>query len=108
MVRVVEERLVLPDRFAFVVEDRPATADPAWRSLTSSLATAVISDVMRTWFGLDLLLDLAAEAVGVGEADLDLGLLTRLQIADMGLARERWRRKAAATAPGRWDRRCES
>ena len=38
--------------------------------------------------GLDLLLNLASKAVGVGEADLDLGLLAWLQVVDMGLARE--------------------
>ena len=39
--------------------------------------------------GLDLLLDLAAEAVGVGEAELDLQALRRQRGADVGLAGQR-------------------
>ena len=77
-----EERLVLADRLALVVEDRPAAADPArlddWPAVDQ-----------RPRLGLDLLLDLAAEAVGVGEAVLDLGLLAGAEIGVVRLARER-------------------
>ena len=64
-VRGAEERLVLADRLALVVEDRPAAADPARVRRPGRLR-------QRPGLGLDLLLDLAAEAVGVGEVMLDL------------------------------------
>ena len=57
-----EERLVLADRLALVVEDRPAAADPARADDRPAFD-------QRPRLGLDLLLDLAPEAVGVGEAD---------------------------------------
>src|SRR5262245_14907531 len=60
-VRIGEERLELPNRLAFVVEDRPAAADPAWSDLRTTFNE-------RSGFGLDLLLDLAAKAIGVSEA----------------------------------------
>src|SRR5205823_397329 len=37
---------------------------------------------------LDFLLDLAAEAIGVGEADLDPETLRRQRVANVGLARQ--------------------
>ena len=44
----------------------------------------------RSRFGLNLLLDLAAKAIGVAKADLDLGLLIRRsKIADVRFARKR-------------------
>ena len=96
-VRVGEERLVLADRLALVVEDGPAAADPARVDVVGVIAAGrprprrsrrgVAPGPAR--LGLDLLLDLAAEAVGVGEADLDLRLLAAVQVADVGLAGER-------------------
>jgi hypothetical protein len=54
--RRTEEGLVLPNGVALIVEDRPATADPAWAYCWSACNE-------WTGFGLDLLLDLAAKAV---------------------------------------------
>ena len=79
---VVKERLVLPDRLALVVEDRPAAADPARADPRPTVDE-------RTGLGLDLLLDLAAEAVGIAQADLDLESAGRERIAGVGFARER-------------------
>ena len=70
IMRATEERLVLPDRLALVVEDGPATADPSWVDCGASFDE-------RTGLCLNLLLDLATEAVGVAEAELRLGLLVR-------------------------------
>jgi hypothetical protein len=55
----------MTDRLAFVVEDGPAAAYPARFNLRPSLDH-------RTGSGLQLRLDLAAEAVGVVQADLGL------------------------------------
>ena len=77
-----EERLVLADRLALVVEDGPAAADPARVDHRAAFD-------QRPGLGLDLLLDLAPEAVGVGEAELDLQALRRQRVAGMGLAGER-------------------
>ena len=81
-VGVGEERLVLADGLALVVEDRPAAAHPARADIVRRhlrLAVRAHDDLAvgialgnRPRLGLDLLLDLAAEAVGVGEAVLDL------------------------------------
>ena len=65
-----EERLVLPDRLALVVEDRPATADPARGDVYGRLRLIALPRAERPRLGLDLLLDLAAEAIGIAEADL--------------------------------------
>src|SRR5258708_349806 len=78
--RAAEKRLVLTNRLAFVVEDRPAAAHPARLTGTSAVGQA-------RRLGLDLLLDLAPKAVGVGEAMLNLGLLARFEIGGMCLAR---------------------
>src|SRR5262249_48396823 len=56
-----EERLVLAHRLAFVVEDRPTTGDPP----KLHIGTARLE---RAGLSADLLLNLTAEAVGVGEA----------------------------------------
>ena len=84
-VGVGEEWLVLADRLALVVEDGPAAAHPARADIVRRhlrLAIRADDDLAvcialghRPGLGLDLLLDLAAEAVGVGEAVLDFGLL---------------------------------
>ena len=86
-VGVGEERLVLADGLALVVEDRPAAAHPARADVVRRhlrLAIRAHDDLPvciapghRSRLGLDLLLDLAAKAVGVGEAELDFGLLAR-------------------------------
>ena len=110
---VGEERLVLADRLALVVEDRPAAAHPARADVHLRLAIRADDDLAgsiargRARLGLDLLLDLAAEAVGVGEADLDLGLLRRREVADVRLAGQRGgERQAAGSADPavRWKR----
>jgi len=64
-VGVGEERLVLANGFALVVEDRPAAADPTWIYVWASLDE-------RPRFGLNFFLNLPSETVGVGEADLQL------------------------------------
>src|SRR5215207_1683162 len=90
--RGAEVRLVLSDRLALVVEHRAARADPAALDMAlNRLAVGVthqaagadvaggqgnigltLGGIAR--FGLNLLLDLAPEAVRVGEAELDPGL----------------------------------
>ena len=75
-----EERLVLTHGFPLVVEDGPAAADPAWIDVWAARDK-------RAGLGLDLLLDLAPEAVGIRERVLDFRLLTRLEIGGMCLAR---------------------
>ena len=77
-----EERLVLADRLALVVEDGPAAADPARIDVRTARHE-------RARLGLDLLLDLAAEAVGVREAVLDSGLLAVPQVGVVGFAGQR-------------------
>src|SRR5215208_6606361 len=79
--KLAEEGLVLADGFALVVEDGPAAAHPAWANDRPTFDE-------RPWLGLDLSLDLAAEPVGVGEADLDIGGLRWLRIADVRLTRQ--------------------
>src|SRR5260370_18934317 len=77
IMRVIEERFVLADRLAFVVEDRPTASHPP----------RIYRHAIRyQWprLGLNLLLDLAAETVGITEADLQLALLVLRQIADVG------------------------
>ena len=90
-----EERLVLADRLALVVEDGPAAADPARVDHGAAFD-------QRPGLGLDLLLDLAAEAVGVGEAELDLQALRRQRGADVGFAGERRGAGGLPLASGRW------
>ena len=61
-----EERLVLSDGLCFIVQNRPTRADPAGcddRALW-------IGQIERAWFGLDFLLNLAAESIGIAEVDL--------------------------------------
>ena len=85
--RRAEERLVLPDRLALVVVDFLSRADPAGigdRRLG-------IAEIERAGLRLDLGLRLAAEAVGIDEMQLHLGLLPRREIADMGFAGDRRR-----------------
>ncbi len=85
-VGVGEEGLELADRLALVVEHRPAAADPA-------------RGPSRPGLGLDLLLDLAAEAVGAGKAELDLQALRRQRGARMRFADKRG--GAGRPPPGR-------
>src|SRR2546421_12693838 len=61
--RRTEERLILPNGFALVVEDRPARADPARGDVRAAFG-------QRSRLGLSFSLDLTAEAVGVGEGML--------------------------------------
>src|SRR5215472_15112934 len=79
--QLAEERLILPDRLTFVIENGPAAAHPSWIDNRS-----VVYD--RAWFRLDLLLNLAAKSIGVTEVDLDLALLPQCQIDYVGFARE--------------------
>ena len=74
-----EEGLVLPDRLALVVEHGPAAADPPVPDIR-----AAVYD--RAGGSLALALDHPAEAVRVAERTLDLRVLVRCQVADMGLA----------------------
>jgi hypothetical protein len=83
-VRGAEEGLVLADQLAFVVEDSPAAADPAW--IDDGRLRVV--DIERSRFGLDLFLDFAAKAIRVAEAEPDLQALRRQRRADMGFAGE--------------------
>ena len=110
-----EEGLVLPDRLAFVVEHRAPAADPALRRIgLHGFAVGVahqraglhiaagerhVGAALRcvATFGLDLLLDLAAEAVRVGEADLDFRLCAA-GVGEVRLPRQRGgERRLAAT-----------
>src|SRR5215510_11796888 len=81
LVRGAEERFILPDRVALVVEDRPSAAHPARTDLRPAISK---------WprFGLKLLLNFATEAVGVSEAVLDSGDLPRRQIGVVVFARQ--------------------
>ena len=85
LVRRAEEGLVLADRLALVVENGPAAADPArishWR----------IGIIQVEWpgLGLDLLLDLAAKAIGIAEADLDLQPIREDRVAGVSLPGQR-------------------
>src|SRR5262249_47390129 len=74
---VREERLVLADGLSLIVEDGPATADPARAEVVGrhhrqaigsddNLAIGVARRY-RSRLCLDLLLDLAAEAIGIAE-----------------------------------------
>lgn len=85
-VGVGEERLILTDGLALVVENRPAAAHPAWADIVPRqlrLAIRAHNDLPfritlrnRSRLDLDLFLDFTAEAVRVGEAVLDFRLLT--------------------------------
>ena len=81
-----EERLELADRFALVVEHRPAGTDPARTDFRTAF---------DEWsrLRLNLFLDLAAEAIGVDERMLDLGLLSRRKVSVVGLPRQRVRNR---------------
>src|SRR5262245_40940875 len=82
-VRVGEEWLVLTDGLAFVVEDRPAAAHPSRAGMVrrhlrlavcaSNDPAARITAGNRPCFSLGFLLDLTAEAVGIGQAVLNPG-----------------------------------
>src|SRR5262249_33806381 len=61
--RIVEERLELPDRLTLVVENRPASCDPPWIHQRAAIRHG-------TLLGRDLALYFAAESVGIGETDL--------------------------------------
>src|SRR5439155_24954433 len=99
---VGEERLVLADKLALVVEDSPATAYPARanrvprhhrQAIRSDDDFAVgIALGCRSWIGLDLLLDLPAEPIRVGEADLDF------RLRDAGVEKVR----LACESRGKW------
>src|SRR5262249_28189184 len=83
---------------ALVVEDGPAAADPArigicrrHHRLTVRTNDDLAGRVALRYgprLRLDLLLDLAAEAVGVAEAELDLQALRRQRGVDVGFAGE--------------------
>src|SRR5436309_2849712 len=77
--RVAEERFVLPDWFALVVEDGPATAHPSGVNFRPAFL-----DCPR--LSLYLLLDLAPKTVGIGEADLDFQSCGRERVAEVRLA----------------------
>src|SRR5919112_1273474 len=70
---LAEKRLVLADGFSLVVEDGPAAAYPAQVDVWPAFD-------QRPRLGLELFLDLAPKAVGVGKADLDIGGLRWLRI----------------------------
>ena len=98
-VGVGEERFVLADRLALVVEHRPAATNPArtasfWRHLRLTVGAnndlaRCIANRHRPWFGLDLLLDLAAETVGIRESYAGSADRRLEQAADVGFARKR-------------------
>ena len=71
--QLTEEGLILTDRLAFVVKDRPAAADPTWRADDTA-------DFL--WLGLTLFQDLAAEAIRIGKAELNLE--RRQRVAGVG------------------------
>ena len=95
---VGEERLVLADRLALVVEHGPAAAHPARADLVRRhhrLAVRADDDLAvgvalrhRPRLGLNLLLNLPPETVGVGKTVLDFGLLAGLQVGGVSLARQ--------------------
>ena len=76
-----EEGLVLANRLALVVEDGPTAAHPARVDHRATFH-------QRPGLGLDLLLDFAAEAVGIAEAELDLQALRWQRGARMRFAGE--------------------
>lgn len=98
-VGIGEEGLVLADRPALVVEDGPAAADPAGIGVcrrhhrlavgADDHSAICIALRRRPGLGLIFLLELAAEAIRAGKAELDLQALRRLRCADMGFARQR-------------------
>ncbi len=79
---LAEEGLVLADRLALVVVDRPAAPYPA---------RADNRTAFHQWpgLGLDLLLNLAAKAVGVGKTELELETLRRQRGSRVSLTGER-------------------
>ncbi len=89
----------------------PARADIVRRHLRLAIRAhddlpVCIAPGHRSRLGLDLLLDLAAEAVGVGEAVLHFGLLARPQVcvvrlADQGIDDDRLRVRLVLCAPVR-------
>ena len=92
LVRGGEEGFVLPDWLALVVEDRPAAADPARVDVGATR-------VHRSGLGGNFGLDCAAVAIRVREADLQLALLFRRQVRDMGFARQGGRESRFAGLP---------
>ena len=112
VMRGAEERLVLTDRLALVIEDGPAAADPAWIDQGAAFHHG-------SGLGLNLLLNLAAEAVRVGEAELDfagscdgsgaLACVSRASVtaqAGCHCALDRWGRPAVCGENGQGRRRC--
>src|SRR5262249_61515846 len=102
-----EDRLFLANRFAVFVEDGPATADQAQLLICGHDRLVIRADddlalpiPLRNLalFGLYLFLDLAPEAVGIGEADLQLALFIWLQIADVRFARDGGRKRRLTQA----------
>src|SRR5260370_10712399 len=73
--QLAEERLVLANGLAIVVENGPAAADPAGRPICTRL-------------GLDFFLNLATESVGVTEGDLNHRLSSVREIADVCCTRQ--------------------
>ena len=82
-----EERLVFPDRLALVVVDFLSRGDPAGIGDRGG----GIAEIERTGLRLGLGLRVAAETVRIDEMQLDRGLRSRREIADMGLAGDRCR-----------------
>src|SRR5262245_22233954 len=80
-VRRAEERFVLANGFPFVIEDGPAAPDPTWIDVRSVRR-------QRPRLGLNLLLDLAPEAVRIGEAMLYSRLFVGAEVGVVGFARQ--------------------
>jgi hypothetical protein len=94
-----EERFVLADGLALVVEDGPAAPHPARADVVRRhrLQAVRAQDDLplgialgnRSRLSLNLLLDLTAKAVGVGEADLDSRAARGQRVVEVGLASQR-------------------
>ena len=83
-----KKRLVLADRLAFVVKDSPAAADPAdvRRGIYGCYISSVVLHLDQAGLRLSLFLNLATEAVGVTETDLDFETARRDRITGVCLA----------------------
>src|ERR1700723_70056 len=62
---VIKKGFVLPNRFAFIVEDGPAACHPAW-------VHRRVASIDEAGLGLDLALYLSSKAIRIGEVDMDL------------------------------------
>src|SRR5215472_14880352 len=79
--KLAEERFILANRIALIIENGPAAPDPARINYWSSIH-------YRTGCCLGFLLRLTTESIGGDEADLDFGVLSRRKIAKVRFARE--------------------